>query len=417
MQRFRVQYCAAALLFQNCPADQRAARATEQVQALVALLENSPNLKSAEKTALDALIIDRGEGWSDTDRAFLLDAVARATEQRRKAQKWGDAMLRIFTANEWQRWKAIGVAGMGESSSEIIARVKSLGGKNLSEYDKKLLAAVWLHVRGDGRMTNRATALQQFKNTFSRATRFFEPAVYLEVLPPVHEIENFYPDLYVNAYTANDPPSQLSDADVGDIKYLDMLMRCRSGDMHTNPALMPSQQMPSQQLLSLPMPAPSLHPLGAQQLQQQQPQPINIMQAMMMQQQQILAITENLRNLAADSDAAIPGLEVLSPRPGGRPMRGLGMGNASNQRSAPNGQHERTLPQQDAVVQHERPQLQQDAATPRVGTGSSNMTDQVAEVAKRMLRKRKTTEDDDVDDDEDLLLILLICYINKHWAI
>ena len=33
---------------------------------------------------------------------------------------------------------------------QFVSRVKSLGGKNLCEYSKKMMTAVWLHLRGDG---------------------------------------------------------------------------------------------------------------------------------------------------------------------------------------------------------------------------------------------------------------------------
>ena len=64
--------------------------------------------------------------------------------KRREEQKWASGLLGIFTQEEWTRWKAAGLDGMDWSLDQMIARVKSLGGKNLCEYTKKMLTAIWL---------------------------------------------------------------------------------------------------------------------------------------------------------------------------------------------------------------------------------------------------------------------------------
>ena len=57
---------------------------------------------------------------------------------------------------------------------ELIARMKSIQGKNLDEHSKKLLTATWLVLRGDGKeigTLGRLKALEAFKMRWARATR------------------------------------------------------------------------------------------------------------------------------------------------------------------------------------------------------------------------------------------------------
>ena len=82
--------------------------------------------------------------------------------------------LEFFTQSEWESWKSMGSHGSEIVVHEMIARMKSIQGKNLDEHSKKLLTATWLFLRGDGKeigTLGRLKALEAFKMRWARATR------------------------------------------------------------------------------------------------------------------------------------------------------------------------------------------------------------------------------------------------------
>ena len=124
-------------------------KSLEQATALKLLLQNN-TLSSAETISLQELILESANrGWQKEHLAPLVEALATSSPTRRKEQKWVDSILNIFTEAEWERWRAQGLAGMTETLQEIFSRLMSSSGKNICEYTKKQVTAIWLHLRGD----------------------------------------------------------------------------------------------------------------------------------------------------------------------------------------------------------------------------------------------------------------------------
>ena len=84
------------------------------------------------------------------DRRRLLGAIADAKRARQDGQKWGPQILNIFTRTELDSWKRRGAAQADDTLDEMIVRIQNLGGKHISEPDKKLVTAAWLHICGFG---------------------------------------------------------------------------------------------------------------------------------------------------------------------------------------------------------------------------------------------------------------------------
>ena len=75
----------------------------------------------------------------------------------------------------------------------------------MCEHSKKLLTAIWLHLRQDGFTIGRAgrdLALSHVKRELAKAGRYFEPKVYLEELPGMEKVASEFPELYHGAYVA-----------------------------------------------------------------------------------------------------------------------------------------------------------------------------------------------------------------------
>ena len=107
---------------------------------------------NSEKDAVLELITSAEEGVLPVGcLAQLLRAVDDAfAKRRRDAQTWGPNALNIFTEAELTRFRDGGQTAMNDTLADMFARIKSLGGKNIDEHDKKLFTAMWLHFRGDG---------------------------------------------------------------------------------------------------------------------------------------------------------------------------------------------------------------------------------------------------------------------------
>ena len=95
--------------------------------------------------------------------------------------------------------KAMGQIQQDDVANLLINKMKRLGGKNLSEPDKKFLNAMWMHLRGDALKvgpSGRDMAFLRIKDKLARAMRDFEPAVYFETLPPMRQLKESHRDLY-----------------------------------------------------------------------------------------------------------------------------------------------------------------------------------------------------------------------------
>ena len=120
--------------------------------------------------------------------------------------------------------------------------------------DKELVAAAWLHVRGDGftSSAHRAAALARVKQRWEQMFRGFEPATYLDTLPPMDTVRELHPDLFSRAYLANSPPTRALEEDLVGIMNLDASMSCRGGgggaEVLAPPAALQQLQQQGQQL-------------------------------------------------------------------------------------------------------------------------------------------------------------------------
>ena len=256
-QQFRVRFGAASLHLRVCEPQRQAAMSAEQTRGLVELLKGGGRLTPWLHQQLTAIVVEpSAQGWVSSDRAALLECIDDlALKKRRTSQLWGMALLSIFTEDEWRRWKeADATTNYCNTLDEMISRVKLLGGKNLCEYSKKVLTAVWLHLRGDGRgigMTGREAAQMYVKKQLLKATRDFHPTIYLEKLPALDKFAEEQPALLAAAYTTQKPPKQIPPEDCADIMVLDAAMQCRGGGTHMH--VSPVNQNPhASQMLQMP---------------------------------------------------------------------------------------------------------------------------------------------------------------------
>ena len=342
-----------------CPED-REARASEHTATLECMLSGC-TMKARDKKELESMVTSASRDlWSAGNLSRLLRALeGTSSSRRRESQRFGDGrILGYFTESEWSRWKSEGLQGKDNTAAELVHKVKKLGGKNLDEYSKKYLVAVWLFLRGDGRTLGigaRSLAAEQFKNRLARAVRDFEPPIYPPELPPKPcKYKEQYPDLYTAAFP-DGPPTPLSEQDIAGVEYLDGLLKCRGtgsgGDVgeHCHQiSLQPSQSASLMQV--------AMQQFGAMMLQSQ------------MQMRQ----------------TGVPGFQLFMPQsqaqPTGRPMRSLGQVNGDpGQLSLP------------PIEQPGPPPVESDAAAGETKRpSSSSAADDVEKVSSAMLsRKRK----------------------------
>ncbi len=253
--------------------------------------------------------------WTDSDKSKLLEAIEVASlKERRLAQTWVNHICEIFTEEEWTSWVEAKAASMDSTASEMISRVKLLGGKNLCEYTKKRLVAMWLYLRGDGRnlgISGRGAAAEHFKGKLQRALRDFEPEVYLGNLPTLYELKHTHPLVYNNAYTSTSPPHKLKDSELVEIVFLDNMMTCR-GSLALRKAefaaVVPHQALMQQQAIQM-------NPFLQQMQQMQQ----------MRQMKQALAFFN--AGGVQNAGGHVPGLQIFPPsNRTPRPMRGMSFG-------------------------------------------------------------------------------------------
>ena len=233
-RQFRVKFGAATLQLKCCEEDARSGKAVEHTAAIVEFLRaNKGKATSSEQDSMVELITLGAEGvWPIACQAEIIGAVEEAccAKRRRDAQCWGRQALNVFTEAELVRFKEGGLAEVNNTLSDIIARIKSLGGVNLCEHDKKLFAAMWLHFRGDGiaiGKTGRDREFKVFGKQFTKAVKDFKHDAYLTTLPSsMEELKLAQPALYHSAYDAA-PPVRMPAEDVARIMLLDNAMNCR----------------------------------------------------------------------------------------------------------------------------------------------------------------------------------------------
>ncbi len=365
VKQFRLKFRAASLfLSSGCCAAERVAKSGEQAAALCTLLSEGLPIKHAEHDELCELVLSTAEGWESSDRLSLVQALARSLgHKRREEQKWAHALLGIFTEEEWTRLKAVGPTSMDEALEQIIARVQSIGGKNLCEYSKKMLTAIWLHLRGDGlRMnrTERSMCQLQLKSRLARKLRGYNPVTYIETLD-LEQIRQRQPAMYLGAYGASSPCPVPCD-DQARILYLDGLMQCRGVGVETCLAQQGSQS--AQALVAPP-----------------QHQDNGILEALGSFMQQML----NNSNNSQQNPNGVKLQMLNQPQLAGgfgRPMRSIG----------------NVLGQAQGHPPPASPRLALQGPSPDVG---GDARDEIAEVAAKMLKRGahgNTAQDHDHED-------------------
>ena len=228
----RLQYC--TLHLRACGEEDREAASAEHKNTIIAMLpQGSLSATTTDADDVLAAVTDPqlAPPWKVADLHAIAQAVQTAKRtHKRKAQDF-IYVLEFFTLVEWERWKSLGMRGSENILEELIARVKSILGKNLDEHSKKLLTHIWLFLRGNGKdmdLVGRLQALDAFKMRWLRATRDFEPVVYIKKLPPVKEFEQQYPEVFAAAFPV-DRPCVLPLQDVSEVKMSDGMARCRGG--------------------------------------------------------------------------------------------------------------------------------------------------------------------------------------------
>ena len=176
-----------------------------------------------------ALVVDDTR-LEQEDRRRLLTAISAGPRARQDGQKWSPEILNIFTSTDWEAWKTRGPQHADDTLDEMVIRIQNLGGKNISEPDKKLVTAAWLHICGFGENAQRRVIMKQrFKTRFDTLMRGFTPTVYMTKLLPMEQVKALHPTMFNRAYTEGNPPMRVPEEHYMGIITLDCLMNCRGG--------------------------------------------------------------------------------------------------------------------------------------------------------------------------------------------
>ena len=250
-QLFKTRFLAATMhinsLRDSDPA--RSATVKEQGELLTRMLnkDTSPSLSKAEVLTLQELVVDHGEVWG-AHVLPLVKALEAFTLQRKRRpeQRWSSSLHMAFTQDDWSRWKSHGVAHADMILHEMTMRIQGCNGKNLCEYTKKRLTALWLFVRGDGHamsMQTRLVAQEHVRSYLARIMRNFEPKTY-----PI--------DLDPAKFTHQ--PLVLCCDEVQGISFLDSAMTCRGSGISAVGKIAASHEV------SLPQAQPQLPQVNPQ---------------------------------------------------------------------------------------------------------------------------------------------------------
>ena len=303
---------ACTLHLRTCGED-RDARSAEHKDTIIAMLQPGSISAADCEDLLGAVTnpqLAPSPPWNVADLQAIAQAVESAKQcaRRRQTQDFMNA-LEFFTQSEWESWKSMGSHGSEIVVHEMIARMKSIQGKNLDEHSKKLLTATWLFLRGDGKeigTLGRLKALEAFKMRWARATRDYEPDVYIMKLPSLNAFQQDHPEVFADAFPA-ETPYALPRMDMAAVRMLDGMLRCRGIGIGIGETPGLGQQ------LAMPQ---SIAQQNATNVDQQ------------MQQVMQLAL-QQFAGLVRQPSGDIP-VQFLGNQPQGRPMRSLGYRSAQN---------------------------------------------------------------------------------------
>ena len=136
VQQFHSKLGAVGLFVEGITdAAERVRQSSVQSDSLIAFLQQK-NTTKADRDNCMALVVEDTR-LEQEDRRRLLKAITDGPKARQDGQKWSPAILNIFTSTDWETWKTRGPQHADDTLDEMITRIQNLGGKNISEHDKK----------------------------------------------------------------------------------------------------------------------------------------------------------------------------------------------------------------------------------------------------------------------------------------
>ena len=138
----RLQMC--TLHLRTGGEEDREALSAEHKNTIIAMLPPGSLSATTEADDVLAAVTDPqlAPPWKVADLHAIAQAVQTAKNARKRQTQDFIYVLEFFTLAEWERWKSWGTRGSDNIVDELIARVKSILGKNLDEHSKKLLTSI-----------------------------------------------------------------------------------------------------------------------------------------------------------------------------------------------------------------------------------------------------------------------------------
>ena len=300
-REIKMKFFAFTLHLEGMDETQRAARSPEHADSMVAMISSAALNKVEKDDVLNSIMIAPNRNvWVASDLSRVVAAVeAMCAKRRRETQNYADNLLSYMLPSEWATWKENAAQGCDNTATELIQRIKSVGGKNLCEFSKKRAASIWLFLRGDARSLGhaaRAVFREQFTQKLGKHVRDFEPLEYIVKLPEPSVFERDHNEMWLRAFSV-ETPSAIATADFNEVLFIDGLFQGVRGGIHSRHAFEPTLQM-----------QPTMSPM------QMQPT-MNPMDIMRFAMQHFQMMCQNPANG--------PNLTIYGGQPRGKPMRSL----------------------------------------------------------------------------------------------
>ena len=131
-RQIKMKFAALTLHLEGMDEIQRAAQSSEHADSMVALIGSAPLTETEKNDVLSSILHAPNRSvWGASDLSRVVAAVeAHSLKRRRNSQVYLDNLLFFMLGSEWERWKANGVQGCENTATELIQRIKSVGGKN-----------------------------------------------------------------------------------------------------------------------------------------------------------------------------------------------------------------------------------------------------------------------------------------------
>ena len=197
--RFQRRFMASSLFLQSVnDYTFHAAESQRRCNEIVAMLDGVRGITRADERIMSDIVWERSGVWQPDDIQNVMFAIAVSSQPtRRQMQNFAPTLMHTFTEAERDRWNT------NASSShavlfDIVNRVKCLGGKNLCEYTKKLVVAMYMHYRKDFwtmEFSARTVVTQNAREFIAKQLKHFEPLDYTAALPSdFGELQRLYTD-------------------------------------------------------------------------------------------------------------------------------------------------------------------------------------------------------------------------------